>query len=206
MNADDSTFEYDSDSQDDEPLEYDSDEQMQNNDDDAEEANVGLEKSQKPDEDEVFEKESQWVFHVHGPPVNPLDQQFDSKFLPLSRGWIKEERPKDGSYRISNKYLDYEHIAGQHCGMVQGGYKGQLIAASEMEHVQFIVRKGPDWKPQTDDMEFELDAAYHLTGLAPHMRNSGSDNIVSPVRHGVRCLNTAEDDSVEKEIVSKKIL
>lgn len=61
-----------------------------------------------------------------------------------------------------------EHISGPGC--VDGrGYSGHWISLEEMNGcraAQFLLLNGPDWRPESDDQDFELESQVFLTGIA----------------------------------------
>ncbi|KAE8369255.1 hypothetical protein BDV27DRAFT_121026 [Aspergillus caelatus] len=51
--------------------------------------------------------------------------------------------------------------------------------------VQCILAKRQEWEPRPDDLAFERESRYHLTGVAEIMSSSGDGLKFAPVRHGV---------------------
>ena len=98
---------------------------------------------------------------------------------------------------------ELEHLAGpgcEHCG----GYSGFEITAEEMQGctvAQCLVRKGPDWQPEPDDLDLELSGDYFLSGLIGHMPSTdgGCGPDYTPVRHGCEDL-FPEEQSVSHDI------
>lgn len=88
---------------------------------------------------------------------------------------------------VDGKPLDhYEHIAGPGCEM-RGAYNGNNISAQQMhgcKTMQALARKERGWMIASDDLSFEKESHYYLTGLANDLpsRDSGSATFV-PHRH-----------------------
>jgi hypothetical protein len=138
-------------------------------------------------------KQEEWLFRAAGPepPVH------DSDFLPLTSAKLGLEIDP-----ASREFLEdwnivrmYEHIAGPSCNDSQG-YLGSLITVDEMRGchtVQTLILKDEGWLPETDDMHFEKDGNYVLTGLSDHMPSSGWNAHFVPTRHGVENRDTSYD-------------
>ncbi|MCJ1433844.1 hypothetical protein MMC27_003209 [Xylographa pallens] len=79
-----------------------------------------------------------------------------------------------------------EHISGPGC-ISRSGYSGQRISLKEMKgcrSIQCLVQKEPDWEPQPDDQDFELESDYFLTGVGCSQPDRGPLNISKTARHG----------------------
>jgi len=84
---------------------------------------------------------------------------------------------------------DWEHIAGPGC-LSQGGYSGHQISVQEMDGcraIQCLVSKGmvPNWKPEQDDQDFEIETGYFLTGVGDGSSTHVEFSRAYPVRHGI---------------------
>lgn len=56
--------------------------------------------------------------------------------------------------------------------------------------LQCLTRKSYTWEAELDDLDFELQSDYFLSGLSDHMPSrDSSDPIVMPARHGLRMPN-----------------
>ncbi|KFZ11426.1 hypothetical protein V502_07546 [Pseudogymnoascus sp. VKM F-4520 (FW-2644)] len=120
----------------------------------------------------------------------PAPPQFDTEFLPLSI-----------SYKIDKDYEDYggeadegpvihpkayEHIAGLSCQQL-GGYNGHNISVDEMldcTTLQCLYAKPENWIPNAEDMYFEADSKYYLSGLSDHSSSGGWKQMFTPILHG----------------------
>jgi hypothetical protein len=118
--------------------------------------------------------------------------EYDTEFLPLSTRLGEHTHLKTGpnSYQVNwpalKKAERHEHIAGPHCES-RRGYHGHHISVEEMRGcntVQCIIRKKSDWKPRSDDLDFERTSQCHLTGVAGRMPISGWYLQFAPIRHG----------------------
>jgi hypothetical protein len=95
----------------------------------------------------------------------------------------------NGEDTFLGKTLDfYEHIAGPDCRH-QAGYHGHRITAQEMrgcKTLQYLVAKGKSWRPEPDDLEFELESHNFLSGISDYMpsTDSGLPRFV-PQRHNL---------------------
>ncbi|KAL5042866.1 hypothetical protein BDW71DRAFT_132314 [Aspergillus fruticulosus] len=98
--------------------------------------------------------------------------------------------------RFGVKRVCLEHIAGPGCIANMGEYKGTHISLDEMRGcrtAQFLVAKEGDemaalnlnWEPEADDMAFESESEYFLSGLCDDLPLYQFDATVSPARHGV---------------------
>lgn len=184
----DQLYEYKSDP-DSEPLEYDSDASSNESD-------------HSPDMDVDMNDGGDvpgWTFRVRGPPP----PEIDTEFLPLA---AVDDLPTIthmvGTYKQKwHTYREYEHIAGPDCERTDG-YHGHRISAEEMRGcrtVQCLVQKRADWQPRDDDMPFEKDSKYQLTGLADYLGGDGMAK-VAPVRNGVNRIvadNPGIDSAIE---------
>jgi hypothetical protein len=142
-----------------------------------------------------------WTFKVSGPD----HPEYDTEFLPLST--LLGDRilgPNDiGGVTMNREaYYNarcYEHIAGPGCRNSQG-YLGRNISLDEMRNchtVQCILAKKEGWEPQPDDLDFEAESQYHLTGVAESMPSSGYGLKFAPVRHGVDDIRAETDYVLE---------
>jgi len=80
-----------------------------------------------------------------------------------------------------------EQVAGPGCRLTNG-YNGNTISVEEMKGcraVQCIVKKPKDWKPESDDQDFELESGYFLTGFGEGSPDTEPLEIITPPRHGV---------------------
>ncbi|PGH06212.1 hypothetical protein AJ79_06600 [Helicocarpus griseus UAMH5409] len=80
---------------------------------------------------------------------------------------------------------ELEHIAGPGC-MSGAGYSGHQISLEEMKGcraIQCLVRKRPDWTPEPDDQDWELNGNYFVTGIGDGSPDE-SQLEVDPPRHG----------------------
>ncbi|KAL2839091.1 hypothetical protein BJY01DRAFT_219410, partial [Aspergillus pseudoustus] len=87
--------------------------------------------------------------------------------------------------RLNEQY--HEHIAGPGCRNTEG-YRAHDISVEDMRNchtVQCVLRKPSGWRPAADDMDFEKEGDYFLTGLADRMPTSLWDMEIEPARHGV---------------------
>ncbi|KAE8395631.1 hypothetical protein BDV23DRAFT_178676 [Aspergillus alliaceus] len=178
IRADDPDYEYRSGS-DDELLEYDS---GACDGEDLDDEDVIMDLEEDTDEPE-------WTFKVSGPD----HPEYDTEFLPLSTKlgdqiWT----PNDDGTRTMNQeaYMKsrcFEHIAGPGCRNREG-YLGRNISVEEMRGchtVQCLIMKNPDWEPRGDDLEFERESQFHLTGVTESMPSSGYGLKFAPIRHGI---------------------
>ena len=174
----DPDYEYQSDS-DCELLEYDSD---ANDDEHLQDEDVILTEKESADQ-------PKWIFKVSGPDHPEYDTEFlplstslgESLFYPIGSGAV---RTNEGA---RHKARCYEHIGGPGCQNRQA-YLGAHISVEEMRGchtVQCIVPKKEGWESRSDDVEFERDSQYVLTGVADRMPSSGSRLKFAPVRYGV---------------------
>lgn len=209
IRPEDPTYEYDSDAEE-EPLEYSSEEDVE--DTSARDQKYGNEthggdkplsyesdakEEHKTDEESETDSasskhESEWTFTVHGrsPP------KFDTDFLPLSVAY-KLGSDEDGEIdynRISTR-LEYEHIAGPNCRQLDG-YNGHNVSVEQMldcNTVQCLYIKPDDWQPNKDDMPFETDSKYYLSGLSDYSSGGGNKHF-APARHGC-VMGTMDNDN-----------
>ncbi|KAL3457686.1 hypothetical protein BJX64DRAFT_292923 [Aspergillus heterothallicus] len=171
----------DTDRNDDQPLEYDSA---------AEPESSVSDRCESLDEDEVDNSQSNltsadWTFQA-----NPTPPLYDTEFIAISAPipTLKSHEPTpypEWQEHLHQQY--YEHIAGPGCRN-QEAYLAHNISTEEMRNchtVQCILRKPRSWTPADDDMEFEKDGDYFLTGLADRMPTSNGDMEIGPARHGV---------------------
>lgn len=105
--------------------------------------------------------------------------------------WISFETPSD--IGPLDKFRDepqghFEHVAGPGCSRYNG-YKGHIIQASEMygcKTIQCLVPKPPNWRPEPDDMDFERQSRFFLSGLSDHMPSRDMDRPqFQPQRNGL---------------------
>jgi hypothetical protein len=80
-----------------------------------------------------------------------------------------------------------EHVAGADC-KDERGYSGYNITVEEMKgccNYQCLAYKGPNWTPEPDDQDFELESECFLTGIGDRFpsRDTYSPEAV-PARHG----------------------
>ena len=83
--------------------------------------------------------------------------------------------------------LILEHIPGPDCKCTSG-YSGHRISLEEMKGcraIQALIPKGPDWSPEPDDQEFELESNYFLTGIGDGSPDESPLEDIRPVRHGI---------------------
>ncbi len=79
-----------------------------------------------------------------------------------------------------------EHLAGPNC-TATCGYSGHRISLEEMKGcraVQCILTKTPEWEPEEDDQDFELDSNHFLTGIGDGSPDEAPLSDLQPVRHG----------------------
>ena len=93
------------------------------------------------------------------------------------------------AYRTQKRESErtHEHIAGPWCRDTRG-YHGDRISVEEMRGchtVQCLLPKDGEWLPTSDDLDFELNGKYYLTGLCEFMPSSGFGLNFAPARHGV---------------------
>ena len=81
---------------------------------------------------------------------------------------------------------DAEHIAGPGC-IATGGYSDHRISMEEMKGcraVQALMKKTPEWQPEHDDQDFELESGYFLTGVGDGSPDTAPLEPIQPARHG----------------------
>ncbi|KAE8141639.1 hypothetical protein BDV38DRAFT_190483 [Aspergillus pseudotamarii] len=171
----DPNYEYQSEP-DNEPLEYDSEAC------DGDDGSMDMRRNE-------YTEDPEWTFKVQGP-----DQpEYDTEFYPLSTKLgeslyiINDNGSRTMNREAYNRSRCYEHIAGPDCRNILG-YLGRNISTEEMRGchtVQCILAKRQDWEPRPDDLAFERESQYHLTGVAEIMPSSGDGLKFAPVRHGV---------------------
>ncbi|KAK2780641.1 hypothetical protein FQN53_001065 [Emmonsiellopsis sp. PD_33] len=189
---DDPSYEYQSASEG-EVLEYDSD---------ASDSGRSTDEDNTPsEEDESETTEPDWIFKVSG----PEEEIYDTEFVPLSTRLgqpLMIKRVKDDGSVVSTHNTAvydlsqrYEHIAGPGCRKGDC-YHPTNISPEEMRDahtVQCIYPKGKTWQPRADDLDFERESRYHLTGLTTHMPSSGSLLEFVPPRFDVNIIGAECD-------------
>ena len=92
----------------------------------------------------------------------------------------------EGKAKDSHKY---EHIAGAGCSL-PGGYNGHRITTKELQGcktIQNLMPKDANWKPEADDLDFELHSRFYLSGLSHHAGGRWDvGNRCLPARHGTQ--------------------
>jgi hypothetical protein len=161
------------------PLEYDSDAESDRDD------------SVKSDSDEDEDKKvlaDEWIFEIE-----PTPPTFDTEFLPLSTrlgtrlSTCLSDGRSQGHVEGIIKASHMEHIAGPLCKKTNAFMPGR-ISPEEMRNchtVQCLLLKTSGWEPEADDLDFERDSRYFLSGVAERMSTSLWDVKTAPVRHGV---------------------
>ncbi len=84
-----------------------------------------------------------------------------------------------------------EHLAGPGC-VSESGYSGHRISLIEMKGcraVQCLVKKDANWIPESDDLDFEIEGDYFLTGVSDGSPDEGPLENIEPVRHAVSSIN-----------------
>lgn len=86
-----------------------------------------------------------------------------------------------------------EHLAGPGC--VSGnGYSGHRVSFVEMKGcraIQCLVKKDADWILEEDDLDFELEGDYFLTGIGDGSSDVAPLEDIEPVRHGISSIYIA---------------
>jgi hypothetical protein len=184
----DESYEYASDS-DDEPLEFDSEDELSDFEPDDE---VGDEedvdgafseyyltllrnlapRGQKKAKPEVFYP----LVHKEG---------FEEALWERERGNYEPEVMVEAPQEIN--LVGVEHVAGIDC-KDERGYSGYNITVEEMKgccNYQCLAYKGPNWSPEPDDQDFELESECYLTGIGDRFpsRDMNYPHAV-PARHG----------------------
>ncbi|OBT71306.1 hypothetical protein VF21_09944 [Pseudogymnoascus sp. 05NY08] len=120
----------------------------------------------------------------------PAPPQFDTEFLPLSIPYKIDQDYEDyGREAVDKVKLGreaYEHIAGPSCRQLDG-YNGYNISVEEMldcTTVQCSYAKPENWIPNAEDMYFEVDSKYYLSGLSDHSSSGGWKQTFAPILHG----------------------
>lgn len=116
------------------------------------------------------------------------DDLKDEEVLPLSTTYAVVDKP----YPMTP---GYEHIAGPGCRSIRG-YHGDKISVEEMRGcttVQCLMPKEEDWKPRHDDLDFEKESTYQLTGLAGYMPSGGSMLDLWPIRNHLDGISADND-------------
>ncbi|KAL2860038.1 hypothetical protein BJX68DRAFT_224201 [Aspergillus pseudodeflectus] len=174
------------------PLEFDSDANLSEDEFSHGKMEVDSEGDDDDDEDDddVGSKADQeWIFRA-----KPIIPEFDTEFLPVdapATDPLKEEEGfnNQGMQPLRLIQRHHEHIAGPGCVNTEG-YLPHAISTEEMRNchtVQCLLRKPRNWQPAAaaDDMNFEKDSEYFLTGLADRMPTGLWDMEVEPARYGV---------------------
>jgi hypothetical protein len=122
--------------------------------------------------------------------VNFPAPQFDTEILPLSIPYkIDQDYENYGREAVDMVKLGrkaYEHIAGPSCQQLDG-YNGHNISVEEMldcTTVQYLYAKPENWIPNAEDMYFEVDSKYYLSGLSDHSSSGGGKQTFAPILHG----------------------
>jgi hypothetical protein len=148
----------------------------------------------------------EWLFKVPGPD----SPEFDTEFLPLDSPlgaplYFKlNNGGRQANVAALAKASRLEHIGGPGCRHDQA-YIGKHISTEEMRGchtVQGILWKKPGSKPQSDDLEFEHESHYFLTGIAERMPSSGTWLDCYPVRYGADDRVTTETNFVLETVSS----
>ncbi|KAJ5819600.1 hypothetical protein N7474_005191 [Penicillium riverlandense] len=188
--VDDPSYEYQSDP-DHEILEYSSeasgDEQISKRDD------MNIDESGPAEVQE-------WLFKVTGPDPPEFDIEFQPLDSPLGVPlYFRTGRVCTvNSAAFDKTLLRLEHVGGPGCRHYEA-YVGKHISVEEMRGchtVQGILWKKPGLKPRSDDLEFERESSYFLTGIAEKMPPSGSWLDFYPVRYGADNYIEAETNFV----------
>lgn len=119
-----------------------------------------------------------------------MPPQYDTEFLPLSIPYSMEKNYEDHGQEAVKKYMvdrqAYEHIAGTGCQELDA-YNGHNVSAEEMldcTTVQCLYAKSESWVPNTEDLYFEADSKYYLSGLSDHSSSGGWKQMFAPILHG----------------------
>ncbi|KAL4908049.1 hypothetical protein BDW74DRAFT_175833 [Aspergillus multicolor] len=133
---------------------------------DAESVHTGAEYTGRPWYDEIL-----WFEHEGEFANGQLPSQWSQ--LPIVNYGEPLEKSND-RFGVKREALD--HIAGPGCKSNEGAYKGSQISIDEMRGcrtAQFLVWKEGDemtsegltWEPEADDLEFEAENDYFLSGV-----------------------------------------
>ncbi|KPM40538.1 hypothetical protein AK830_g6027 [Neonectria ditissima] len=189
--SNDGTYE-DGSETDSEPLEYDSSA--------SEDGEVSKGAGATDDSDDGSLEPRPWSFAVWPSPNAGI------KLLPLSTLDSLRDDPSGGP-TATQKACEYEHISGPGCTHL-GGYHGDRISAEEMRGcttVQCLVRKLGDWYPRSDDLRFERESKFHLTGLSDDIDGGGGVHGLSPIRNWVSHI-IADNDVDHPQVCSSHSL
>ncbi|OBT62747.1 hypothetical protein VE03_07062 [Pseudogymnoascus sp. 23342-1-I1] len=116
--------------------------------------------------------------------------EFDTEFLSLSIPYkidtAYEEHGREAADKFKYGRDAYEHMAGPSCQQLDG-YNGHNISVEEMldcSTVQCLYAKDENWIPNAEDMSFEANSKYYLSGLSDHSSSGGWKQMFAPIRHG----------------------
>ncbi|KFY14067.1 hypothetical protein V492_02879 [Pseudogymnoascus sp. VKM F-4246] len=130
----------------------------------------------------------------------PVPPQFDTEFVPLRIPYKMDEAHEYESRETRDKFRNtreaYEHIAGPNCSQLDG-YNGHNISVEEMmdcSTVQCLYAKPDDWVSNEEDMYFETDSKYYLSGLSDHSSSGGWKQMYAPILHG-RVQGSTDNDN-----------
>lgn len=175
--------------QEEDPLEYDTDADSNGED------SVDDESDEAGDEKRLAD--SEWTFEA-----NPSPPEYDTEFLPMSTSLgARLSTPLEDGRSLGNpdalcKANHLEHIAGPSCRKT-GAFLPWRISPGEMRNchtVQCLLLKPAVWEPATDDLDFERNSQYFLSGVAETMPTSFLDLDPAPVRHGAGDRTRAQTD------------
>ena len=195
---DDGSFNYHSE-EDDEPFEYHSDEDMAGCEGELSERNEAEPEDDTAEVKSRGELQSQQIqgLNVEDESTTISEAEHESDDDPESEGQTEHDKASncDGEDTLQNVDEEQEsweenveHLAGPDCEH-HGGYSGFEISAEEMKGctiIQCLIRKSPEWKPEPDDQDFELESDYFLSGLSGQMPSRDSEGPeFTPARHGM---------------------